>query len=153
MMITCLLTNIEPTELISRKSRWLIPNPPDIRGCQAQESRAISWGSARFDGPSGLESIDFSDQPIPLGAFARTTKRWPCRVTGPRPGARTFRLLVDPKDICPPQAPNLWVDFEIIGPKILGPAYEFVIWPDFYSAIGCTEGAPIGCSPRDLSGF
>jgi hypothetical protein len=30
-------------------------------------------------------------------------------------------LSVDPGDICPPQAPDLWVDFEIIGPKILGP--------------------------------
>jgi hypothetical protein len=35
---------------------------------------------------------------------------------------RSFILLVDPGDICPPQAPNLWVDFEITGPKILGPA-------------------------------
>jgi hypothetical protein len=32
MMITCLLTNSEPTELISRKSCRLIPDPPDIRG-------------------------------------------------------------------------------------------------------------------------
>jgi hypothetical protein len=29
---------------------------------------------------------------------------------------------VDPGDICPPQALNLWVDFEINGPKIPGPA-------------------------------
>jgi hypothetical protein len=153
MMIACLLTNSEPTELISQKSRRLIPNPPDIRGCQARESQADSWGSARFDGPSRLESIDFLHRPIPLVAFARPTKRCPCGVTGPRHGARTFCLLVDPRDICPPQAPNLLVDFEIIEPKILGPVYGFVIWPDFYSAIGCTEGAPIGCSPRALSGF
>jgi hypothetical protein len=33
---------------------------------------------------------------------------------------RSFILLMDPGDICPPQAPDLWVDFEIIGPKILG---------------------------------
>jgi hypothetical protein len=139
----------EPNELISWKSHRLIPNSPDIRGCQAQESRVVPWGSTRFDGPSGLESIDFSDRPIPLVAFARPTKRWPCGATGPRPGARTFRLLVDPRDICPPQAPILWVDFEIIDRKFLGPAYGFVIWPDFYSA----KGAPNGCSPRALSGF
>jgi hypothetical protein len=28
---------------------------------------------------------------------------------------------VDPVDIRPPQAPDLWVDFKITGPKILGP--------------------------------
>jgi hypothetical protein len=39
------------------------------------------------------------------------------------PFARSFTLPVDPGDICPPQAPDLWVDFEITGPKILGPAY------------------------------
>jgi hypothetical protein len=38
------------------------------------------------------------------------------------PFARSFTLLVDPGDIRPPQAPDLWVDFEITGPKILGPA-------------------------------
>jgi hypothetical protein len=38
------------------------------------------------------------------------------------PFVRSFILLVDPGDICPPQAPDLWVDFEIIGPKILGRA-------------------------------
>jgi hypothetical protein len=38
------------------------------------------------------------------------------------PFVRSFILLVDPGDICPPQAPDLWADFEINGPKILGPA-------------------------------
>jgi hypothetical protein len=38
------------------------------------------------------------------------------------PFVRSFILPVDPGDISPPQAPDLWVDFEIIGPKILGPA-------------------------------
>jgi hypothetical protein len=40
------------------------------------------------------------------------------------PFVRSFILPVDPGDICPPQAPDLWVDFEIIGPKILGPARD-----------------------------
>jgi hypothetical protein len=38
------------------------------------------------------------------------------------PFVRSFILLVDPGDICPPQAPDLWADFEINSPKILGPA-------------------------------
>jgi hypothetical protein len=38
------------------------------------------------------------------------------------PFVRSFILLVDPGDICPPQAPDLWADSEIDGPKILGPA-------------------------------
>jgi hypothetical protein len=50
-----------------------------------------------------------------------------------------------PEGYLSPTSPNLCVDFEIISPKILGPAYGFVIWPDFYSADGC--------SPRALSGF
>jgi hypothetical protein len=145
MMITYLLTNSESTEPISRKSCRLIPDPPDIRGCPARENRAVSCGSTRFDGPSGLKSIASLDRPIPSVVFARPTKRWPCGVIGPRPRSRIFRLLVDPGDICPPQAPNLWVDFEIIGPKILGPAYGFLIWPDFCYAVGC--------SPRALRGF
>jgi hypothetical protein len=37
------------------------------------------------------------------------------------PFVRSFILLADSGDICPPQAPDLWVDFEINGPKILGP--------------------------------
>jgi hypothetical protein len=38
------------------------------------------------------------------------------------PFVRSFILLVDLGDICPPQAPDLWADFEINGPKIPGPA-------------------------------
>jgi hypothetical protein len=41
------------------------------------------------------------------------------------PFVRSFILPVDPGNIHPPQAPNLWVDFEINGPKILGPACSF----------------------------
>jgi hypothetical protein len=38
------------------------------------------------------------------------------------PFVKSFILLVDPVDICPPQAPDLWADFEINGPKITGTA-------------------------------
>jgi hypothetical protein len=71
----------------------------------------------------------------------------------PEAPREAFSPSSGPGDICPPQAPNLWFDFEIISPEILGPAYEFVMWHDFYSIDGCTEVAPIGCSPRALSGF
>jgi hypothetical protein len=33
---------------------------------------------------------------------------------------RFFTLLVDPGDIYPPQAPDLWVNLEVINPKIQG---------------------------------
>jgi hypothetical protein len=36
------------------------------------------------------------------------------------PFVRSFILLVDPGDIYPPQAPDLWAGFGINGPKILG---------------------------------
>jgi hypothetical protein len=38
------------------------------------------------------------------------------------PFVRSFTLLVDPGDIYPPQAPDLWVNLEVINPKIPGPA-------------------------------
>jgi hypothetical protein len=101
---------------------------------------------------------------------------------GPRPFATSSSLLVDPGDIYPPQAPNLWVACEIIGPKILGPVCIFdfkmwMLWQYTYQVIasellsvslcfrdqhfvfggwrfiGCTGGAPNGCSPRALSGL
>ena len=49
------------------------------------------------------------------------------------PFVRSFILPVDPGDICPPQAPDLWVDFEIIGPKILGPACGLRLWQEMLS--------------------
>jgi hypothetical protein len=38
------------------------------------------------------------------------------------PFVRSFTLLVDPGDIYPPQALDLWVNLEVISPKIPGPA-------------------------------
>jgi hypothetical protein len=93
------------------------------------------------------------------------------------PFVRPFTSLVDPGDIYPPQAPDLWVDLEVINSKIQGPKNDFLlsslalitrstkVWfcacalevgildcktLDF---IGCTGGAPNGCSPRPLSRF
>jgi hypothetical protein len=37
------------------------------------------------------------------------------------PFVRSFTPLVDPGDIYPPQAPDIWVNLEVISPKIPGP--------------------------------
>jgi hypothetical protein len=110
MMIAYLLTNSKLTEPISENAADSSLTRPDILGCDARESRTVSLDSARFDGPLGLESVAFSDRPILPVAFARPTKRWCCGVTGPRPRARTFRLLVDP-EISVPHKPPI---FELI---------------------------------------
>jgi hypothetical protein len=95
----------------------------------------------------------------------------------PGPFVRPFTSSVDPGDICPPQAPDLWVDLEVINSKIQGPKNDSLLsslvlitcstkfrlracalevgildckTPEF---IGCTGGAPNGCSPRPLSRF
>jgi hypothetical protein len=66
---------------------------------------------------SGLVSIRFTGHSSPGPRRDDLTIYWALG-----PFVRSFILPVDPGDICPPQAPDLWVDFEIIGPKILGPA-------------------------------
>jgi hypothetical protein len=93
------------------------------------------------------------------------------------PFVRPFTSLVDPGDIYPPQAPDLWVDLEVINSKIQGPKNDSLlsslalitrptkVWlcacaleVDILDCktlefIGCTGGAPNGCSPRPLSRF
>jgi hypothetical protein len=69
---------------------------------------------------SGLVSIRFTRRSSPgprRDDLANYWAHWPF--------VRSFILLVDPGDIRPPQAPDLWVDFEITDPKILGPACSF----------------------------
>jgi hypothetical protein len=70
-----------------------------------RESRVFAMDSARVHRFLGLESVNFSSWPILQVVLARPTKGWPCELTGPRPRARPSCLLVDPGDICPPQAP------------------------------------------------
>jgi hypothetical protein len=48
-----------------------------------------------------------------------------------RPFVRSYTLLVDPGDIYPPQAPDLWVNLEVISPKIPGPASRWFEENDF----------------------
>jgi hypothetical protein len=71
---------------------------------------------------SGLVSIRFTRRSSPGPRRDDLANDW---AHGPL--VRSLILLVDPGDIRPPQAPDLWVDFEINGPKILGPACSFLI--------------------------
>jgi hypothetical protein len=66
---------------------------------------------------SGLMSICFANCPSPGPRKNDLTTYWALR-----PFVRSFTLLVDPGDICPPQALDLWVNLEVISPKIPGPA-------------------------------
>ena len=43
------------------------------------------------------------------------------------PFVRPFTSLVDPGDIYPPQAPDLWVDLEVINSKIQGPKNDSLL--------------------------
>jgi hypothetical protein len=66
---------------------------------------------------SGPMSICFAGCPSPGPRKNDLTIYWALG-----PFVRSFTLLVDPGDICPPQAPDLWVNLEVINPKIPGPA-------------------------------
>jgi hypothetical protein len=66
---------------------------------------------------SGLVSIHLIGRSSPVPRRDDLADYW-----AHGPFARHLVLLVEPGDIRPPEAPDLWVDFEITGPKILGPA-------------------------------
>jgi hypothetical protein len=133
------LSNSEPTKLIFLQSCRLI----------LIWFRCPRWSCGRI----GSELwITLKPHEPPWPAFAHSLRRpilpavlpWPtkgrsCETIGPRPFARPSSLPVDPGDICPPQAPNLWVDFELISPKILGLACGF----DFHFGDRRFKGAPV----------
>ena len=121
---------------------------------------------------SGLVSTCFADCSSPGPRKNDLTNYWALG-----PFVRPFTSLVDPGDIYPPQAPDLWVDLEVINSKIQGPKndsllsslvlitrptkvwlYACALEVDILDCktpelIGCTGGAPNGCSPRPLSRF
>jgi hypothetical protein len=66
----------------------------------------------KFIGPSGLVSIHFTRRSSPGPRRDDLANYW-----AHGPFVRSFILSVDPGDIRPPQAPNLWVDFEINGQR------------------------------------
>jgi hypothetical protein len=98
-----------------------------VRGSGAGRSGLCCDYLLEVVGPSGLAPVRPCADPL----------HWPS-LPGPPgddltnygalgPFVRSFILLVDLGDICPPQAPYLWVDFEINGPMILGLASSLLI--------------------------
>jgi hypothetical protein len=83
------------------------------------------WIMLKSNESSEPGSIQSCVDPFRQRLLPWPTKGRPCEVMGPKSFTRPSSLLVVLGDICPPQAPNLCVDFEIIDPKILGPAYGF----------------------------
>ena len=71
---------------------------------------------------SGLVSTCFADCSSPGPRKNDLTIYWALG-----PFVRSFTLLVDPGDIYPPQAPDLWVNLEVINPKIQGPKNDFLL--------------------------
>jgi hypothetical protein len=124
------LRNTEPTDLIFLQFCRLIliwfRRPEVSRG--RIESKL--WITFKSNEPSGPESAHSLRRPILPAVLPWPTKGRPRESTGSKPFMRPSCLLVDPGDIRPPQAPNLRVDFEIISPKILDPAYgrRFSFW-------------------------
>ena len=97
-------------------------------GAPARESRisvAISrstlWAVRVCSNPA-LRLLRFVDRLSPGPRKNDLTIYWALG-----PFVRSFTLLVDPGDIYLPQAPDLWVDLEVIDPKILGPACGFCL--------------------------
>jgi hypothetical protein len=66
----------------------------------------LLWMLPKSVGPSELELIRSCVDPLRRASLPRPTKGWPCETSGPEPFARSFSLLVDPGDICPP---HLWL--------------------------------------------
>jgi hypothetical protein len=85
------------------------------------------WGHQGLHQP-GLISICFTGRSSPGPWRSDLTIYWALG-----PFVRSFILLVDPGDICPPQAPDLRADFEIISPKIPGPACSLCLWREMLS--------------------
>jgi hypothetical protein len=81
----------------------------------AREGRVPSRSQFKLVGPSGFASICYIRRSSPGPQRNDLANYWAYG-----PFVRSFTLLVDLGDIRPPQAPDLWVDFEITGPKILG---------------------------------
>jgi hypothetical protein len=102
-----------------------------VRGSSAGKSGLCCGCLLNVVGPSGLVPIRPYVDLLHWSFFPRPMKGRPYDLLGP--WARSFILPVDSGDICPPQAPDLWVDFEIISPKILGPACGLRLWQEMLS--------------------
>jgi hypothetical protein len=97
------LSNSEPTELIFLLFCRLIIIQLRCLGLQRGRNGSLLWIMLEFIGPPRLKLIQSCVDPFCQTFLPRPTKGWPCETMGPRPFARSFSLLVDPGDICPPQ--------------------------------------------------
>jgi hypothetical protein len=112
-----------------RNPRRLILARLHCMGASARESRvSVAIYSFRRCGLSGLASIHshvysaFVDGLSPGPRKNDFTIYWALG-----PFGESFISLVDSGDIYPPQAPDLWVDLEVINPKIQGPKNGFLL--------------------------
>jgi hypothetical protein len=71
---------------------------------------------------SGLMSFGFAGCLSPGPRKNDLTTYWALGLS-----VRSFTPLVDPGDIYPPQAPDLWVNLEVINPQIPGPRNNFLL--------------------------
>jgi hypothetical protein len=103
---------------------------------------SVAWELQRGKVGSLLCSLDVAGRPGLYQSGPMSICLAGCPSPGPRkndltiywafgPFVRSFTLLVDPRDICPPQAPDLWVNLEVISPKIPGPACRRLEENDF----------------------
>jgi hypothetical protein len=97
-------------------------------GASARESRvSVAIYSLDVVGHPGLLQPDLTSL-CSVGCFSpgpRKNDFTIYRALGPF--VRSFTPLVDPGDIYPPQAPDLWVNLEVISPKIPGPKNDFLL--------------------------
>jgi hypothetical protein len=142
------LNNSEPTELIFLQSCRLIPNLPRCsRALHAGKSGGRYRYRSSLTGCLGL-SLIFLVSPHSASSSISAHEGMALRGSMPKASREAFLPSSGPRDICPPQAPNLWFDLEIISPKILGPTRRFVMWRGFHSADGCTLVHPLGVAPE-----
>jgi hypothetical protein len=98
----------------------------DVRGFCARGSGHCCDHCSNSSGRLGLRRSDLVSIHFTRCSFPGPRRDDLANYWAHGPFVRSFILLVDPGDICPPQAPDLWVDFEITGPKIQGPACSFL---------------------------
>jgi len=100
-------------------------------GLQRGKVGSLLWSLARRCGSSGFAPIRPHVDLLCWLSLPRPTKEWPYDLLGPWAFREVFYSLVDPGDIYPPQAPDLWVNLEVISPKIPGPACRWFEENDF----------------------
>jgi hypothetical protein len=108
--------------LSPRNPRRLILAWLRCMGAPARESRiSVAIHSLDVVGRPGLHQSSFTSLCF-VGCFSPGPRKNDLTIYWALgPFVRSFTPLVDPGDIYPPQAPDLWVNLEVISPKIPGP--------------------------------